>query len=100
MRDAVFSQVHITRHLDQLPMKQAEKELEAAGRGEELVYGTLLGLNAAGAAAAAAGEEEGSEEGEEEGSEEDSEEGEEGEEGEEEGEVYREKHRRALHPKP
>ena len=94
MRDAVFSQVHITRHLDQLPMKQAEKELEAAGRGEELVYGTLLGLNTAGAAAAAAaeGEEAGSEEGEEEGSEE-------GEEGEE-GEVYREKHRRPLHPKP
>ena len=113
VRDAVFMQVHIPRTLDEVPMKQAERDVAAAaaGRGDDLAYTKLMGFNAdlsvaksdaAAAPQAAASKSEGGEVGDGEGDkgdkgeeddESDEESGEEGEEGEE----YRERRRRGLH---
>merc|ERR1719267_343616 len=44
---AVFAQIHIPRTLDQIPHKQAERDLAAvaAGEGHTLAYTKLMGLD-------------------------------------------------------
>jgi RIO kinase 1 len=110
--EAVFAQMHIPRTMDELAIRDAERDVAtiAAGKGASLAYSKVMGLNAAlqetsegvaatadgaasGAPAAAGveGEEEGEEE--EESDDESDDEGEEGEEGEE----RRRGNRRQLH---
>ncbi|KAL1511249.1 hypothetical protein AB1Y20_006058 [Prymnesium parvum] len=112
VREAVFAQMHIPRTLEEIPVKQIERDLAAARRGEEgsmntSAYSKMMGLTSElGSAQAPIGaseraqyeankDEDVSGEESDECSDEESDEGEEGEEGEEG--VRRRGRRRVLH---